>query len=187
MRLLETTSCLPWDTKHQKKFMYFTPKPSKTCYFLWWNGHNPACILLSPMKNDDFHWQSSNVLDFSPISWMNLMKISLFIDESKIHAWFFPFHKRNVIFSMFCAHGSIYDGRFSHTITITIFWWEYYLDASRNVDGLTHFSKQRQDYCSFEIFSLFLVSEDQLGERLMMYLWKSSITDREALESNLSV
>ena len=55
--------------KTSKKFMYFTPKPSKTCHFLWWNGHNPACILLSPMKMKIFikiigcFWFFTNFMD----------------------------------------------------------------------------------------------------------------------------
>ena len=37
------------------------------------------------------------------------MKVSIFIDESNIHAWFRPFHEKNVIFSMFCVHGKRRD------------------------------------------------------------------------------
>ena len=56
-------------TQNIKKVMYFTPKPSKTCHFLWWNGHNPACILLSPMKMKIFikiiecFWFFTNFMD----------------------------------------------------------------------------------------------------------------------------
>ena len=66
-----------------------------------------------------FSLKSSNVFDFSPISWMNLMKISISIDENKIHAWFCPFHEKNVIFRCFASMGRIPERKASKEICLT--------------------------------------------------------------------
>ena len=93
----------PRDTKHQKNSCILLQK-----HAIFYDGTD---IILHVFCFHQWKWRfslkSSDVFDFSPIPWMNLMKISIFIDESKIHAWFCPFHEKNVIFSMFCVHGHL--------------------------------------------------------------------------------